>query len=1717
MTLVTETPNGSTTTGREVEDLSLNLVETRDNIEDLNEKVGNTKKVVEGTRWALEQVSEVKDQATDFLATIKSMQFALKISGKVGPLKLPSKFVEQILGRLEDVAVSVRDKARKMEKKIEDGNYIQKLKDAEEDLSDAQDSLDVAEYKVDQYALSTQSVVFAFDFVGAPLDPLEAAANTASTPINDVLVPINQLYNEIEEDLQFLDDAFSAASSAEGLFDALAAVARDFGAINASLGFLSGPLQAIQNALSPIEWLLDAVGFIYDITVGPVIDFLLDKLGVTAILNDIGDAIAALLPDVDVLDEMERRISEAFAELEGFIGGFSTDIGDFVGDITDSVIDALNALAPDAIRFGTDQTDTMFGRTDGLDLLNGLEGNDTLFGYADGDTAASATTGDLFVASSGEDFVYGGAGTDFLILRGFLEDFRITQFSETAPVVFQDLQGRWGREVANGIEQFVFNDGVYTIQQLQDLGALSDPETEGPDLIIGGDDDDVIAPLGGSDTVDGGNGSDTYLLPFGQFGGNIDIRLQQAITDAAGKEYDGYAWDGRDRDYLDSIENITVELDRAAKLRGSDGNNVLISGAGEDILRGLAGDDMLFGGDEEDWLIGGAGRDRVFAGDGNDIIFGAAIVAGQGEYYDGGSGNFDRLSYSEDRNYFNFDVGNEISRSELDSPTALRIDGEAGLIEHMDGATVLGTDTIAGIEYLIASDGNDTITGFDFEDASFGSAFDGGDGDDLIFTGSADEIYGGFGSDTVIMTEFGANLAGGQENGGDRGGDVDTLDLRQSVDARWLIRNGFNSRVDYTAYGDFEVERLANDFGQLTSAGLVQLGSGTFESFEVVLLGEGNDEFYATGTSRVEIYAAGGDDIMIRRQGNDGGAEAYFHGGEGNDYIEFATDGNEAYGDAGDDKLIINTSERDVVLEGGEGDDFIRVTRAFGTLDGGAGYDVVSMEDRFTNGVYRSVVDLLLEQATVYFRNSLNNDQAFISFDEFKGVEEVIGGAVVRDVFSGSNDADRFVTRGGNDTLLGRDGNDELFGGDGNDSLNGGGGNDLLHGGAGNDRLVGGALPNEIDTASYSNARYDGEDGALTAGDFGAVQVDLATGLATGAQGNDTLENIENVIGSRGNDLLRGNAFDNALTGGDGNDTLGGEGGNDVLVLGRGNDIAFGGADNDTISVGPGNATVNGGTGTDLLDFGILEGSVSLNLATQTYRADLIESFAVWRLGGTTGGRVWNGTVLTPNDIVETEAAFANSPDDLTREIPGIDDPLSDQFEVVFEEFTTPYAGTFSGIERFATGSGDDTILGSSGADRMSGGAGNDSLLGGNGGDYIQGGAGRDTMNGGAGTDWLSFDEDDAGVRVNLSNNTSRDGSGSFDVIAGFENLFGSAYDDLMSGSAGANRLFSGRGDDTLNGLGGNDTLTGGVGNDLLLGGFGFDTLEGGDGEDSLSGQGNADLLVGGAGDDRLLGGAGFDILEGGGGFDTLLGGDDADRLYGGDDDDLLSGGLTTGFSVDGLWGEAGNDTLYGNLGFDLLDGGIGNDVLDGGGQADNLFGREGNDTLIGGQGLDRLFGGNGDDFANGGTENDGLFGGAGNDTLLGGEGNDRFFGEVGNDLLEGGIGSDTLNGNAGFDTLIGGEGDDLLLGRFNADLFVFEDGHGVDEIGDFAATNVFEKIDLSAITAITGLADLDLASATTGAATQVGANVLIDTGGGNSIQLTGVSLADLDASDFIF
>lgn len=168
----------------------------------------------------------------------------------------------------------------------------------------------------------------------------------------------------------------------------------------------------------------------------------------------------------------------------------------------------------------------------------------------------------------------------------------------------------------------------------------------------------------------------------------------------------------------------------------------------------------------------------------------------------------------------------------------------------------------------------------------------------------------------------------------------------------------------------------------------------------------------------------------------------------------------------------------------------------------------------------------------------------------------------------------------------------------------------------------------------------------------------------------------------------------------------------------------------------------------------------------------------------------------------------------------------------------------------------------------------------------------------------------------------------------------------------------------------------------------------------------------------------------------------------------------------------------------------------------DAISGGRGNDVLFSGDGADRLEGGLGEDDLDGGAGNDRLFGGNKADVLKGGGGKDQLFGENGKDVLFGGGGADILAGGRGNDKLSGGNG---------FDTFVFEDLGGADSISAFDLDNR-ERIDLSAVTEITGFSDLR-----NNHMKQVGNQTVIDDGAGTRIVLFRIDMDDLGAGDFIF
>lgn len=180
----------------------------------------------------------------------------------------------------------------------------------------------------------------------------------------------------------------------------------------------------------------------------------------------------------------------------------------------------------------------------------------------------------------------------------------------------------------------------------------------------------------------------------------------------------------------------------------------------------------------------------------------------------------------------------------------------------------------------------------------------------------------------------------------------------------------------------------------------------------------------------------------------------------------------------------------------------------------------------------------------------------------------ILQGTSKKDKIHGTAGSDTIHGLGGSDTLLGFSGSDTLFGDAGNDILNGSRGKDSLYGGQGQDTLIGGAGADKlyggagVDTASYETAR-SGVHALMTAASRSVFP------LSGDAKG-DSFHSIENLTGSRFDDILSGNNSANVIRGGAGNDGLGGLGGVDHLYGGSGDDSLAGGDGADVLNGGPG-------------------------------------------------------------------------------------------------------------------------------------------------------------------------------------------------------------------------------------------------------------------------------------------------------------------------------------------------------------------------------------------------------------------------------------------------------------------------------------------------------------------------------------------------------------------
>ena len=219
---------------------------------------------------------------------------------------------------------------------------------------------------------------------------------------------------------------------------------------------------------------------------------------------------------------------------------------------------------------------------------------------------------------------------------------------------------------------------------------------------------------------------------------------------------------------------------------------------------------------------------------------------------------------------------------------------------------------------------------------------------------------------------------------------------------------------------------------------------------------------------------------------------------------------------------------------------------------------------------------------------------------------------------------------------------------------------------------------------------------------------------------------------------------------------------------------------------------------------------------------------------------------------------------------------------------------------------------------------------------------------------------------------------------------------------------------------------------------------------------------------------------------------------------DALPGSYTVEVQAGAAAATSGGDVLIGSTSGSTIMAGIGNDTVVADNAQNYLRGEEGDDVIEGGSGFDdangnmgndTIHGGSGDDYSVGGKDNDMLFGDAGVDIVWGNLGNDTIDGGSGNDQVRGGQGDDVVFGGAGNDFVSGDRGNDTITGGAGADNFHDSQDAGIDKVMDFSVTQG-DRVELD--------------PGTTYTVSQVGADTVLDMGGGNQMILVGVQMSSL-------
>lgn len=1188
----------------------------------------------------------------------------------------------------------------------------------------------------------------------------------------------------------------------------------------------------------------------------------------------------------------------------------------------------------------------------------------------------------------------------------------------------------------------------------QNLGTSSIQGSEGNDSLQGTDGYDSIIALAGQDSITAGEGNDQITVSDGLVGDYVD----------GGAGWDSLTVQTRSLGHpiqigfnVRGIESISIDPENTvnqvvtltdAAYQGMTPNSTIWLGAWGDKgaivsaagvtagrvgLGGSNGADTLTGADNNDWINGYGGNDVLTGGWGYDSFGFNAFSSGT-----------DRITdFAIDSNELVFNgLGFNLGTTLLTSGSATSLtQGQVLFVQGQTSATVfLGLDSVAGSDFSVTLDGVVSTNSLRITNTSNNGSNDGRliythningttGNDSLPGTPGSERLSGSDGNDTLTAGAGNDTLIGGNGNDlllGGLGDDHfygnagnDTMDGGEQRRQAWFTGTAADyDRLDYSTTAGITADltnrtvTVRNEVGQDSFINIEEIQGGANAADLITGRTSANvADFSNGGSNGIYLFLRGGSDtVNITPYGPSmlfmvGGATVGYHWSStainavysgATATVSYAA--NAATGQlAGTDQLthvgaVGTTSFNDVldfrsatlnqygistaVMLNNQhtGSGFFSALVGYGGSDTVLGNGNVTLD--FSNvsgssnnnefGLNIDLADSLTTPKTVDVSN-LHRLGVYNGTLTFSGVRAVTGTWM-------------------DDTMLGGANNDiEIF--------NGTGGNDYIDGRSGYDR------------ADYGWENLEG------------INIQLASGyVKTATQGTDTLRSIENIGGTRLDDIYDARGFVSGISDvvnqgsmyaglnefipRGGNDTIYGNGNTrinyDSVPMPIVVDLAAGYADA-RLSADKTTVAYSATLGRDVLMGGISE-------VRGTSNDDMLIGGGQGRTTDRSGYEFFTG--LAGNDTINGSggfdfAAYVHSINGIAVDMRQSSAQVQDGFVWTdpLTNLETRYFDTLIGIENIQGSHFDDTVQGGSAEF------------------YFNGRRGADRVTAGSGFLEVQYDQDPAAVNVMLGgwvgdagttipsgfSGSARDGWGNIDLLQGVTGVEGSPFADIIVG---------GSGNDVLDGRAGNDTIDGGSGNDWAeynQAGAGLQ-VDLNQGRALNDGQGGVDVLLnienvrGGMHSDTLTGNAQANVFEGAGGNDTIDGGEGLDTaVYNGRRVDFdIQPTMTAGhFVVRDLRGAHSFDTSTGSWrafeGTDLIR---------------NVETLRFQDAQIQLSGFNMVIGTDGPDTLTGGT---------GADWIIGLSGNDSLSGSGGNDILDGGEGNNTLVGGAGDDTLTGG------------------------------------------------------------------------------------------------